>query len=63
MVRMFDSRTGQDIVHVAVEDMLVRDRMEFADTSPHTVLSPLEKKKIDGIDLLDILKHPTVGSK
>ena len=62
-VRMYDSRTGQDIVHVAVEDFLLKDRTEYIDSKASLDIPPLDISKINEIDLLDVLKHPTVWSK
>lgn len=63
IVRMRDSRTDTEIINVAVDDFLLRDRTEFSDTKPTTILQPLDTNKINDLDLLAVLAHPAVGSK
>lgn len=62
-VRMIDSRSDTVVVDVDVKDFLLWDRIEYQDTRPSTQLENLDIAKIRDIDLLDILRHPTVGSK
>lgn len=62
-VHMYDSRTWVSIVDVRVEDFLLKDRIDFPDTSVDLGLVPLAQDAFAQLDMLSVLAHPTVWSK
>lgn len=62
-LHVFDSRTGKDIVNVLIDDFIMADKEHYQDETVHHKLKSIDLKRIDGLDMLAILQHPTVGSK
>lgn len=59
-LQVYDSRTGKDIVKVLIADFIMADKEEYQDETVTHKLKPIDMNAIQRIDLLEILKHPTV---